>query len=135
MKHVIIKSSGVTVDTVPTLRLLHNFFEAQALLRPTHPAVECGGESLSYAELDTQADKVAALLRSKGAGPGSLIALYMSKSCRLFAGLLGILKAGAGYVPLDTKFPVGRILAILEDAEAKIVLCDENTAKTWGRRR
>ena len=85
---------------------------------------------LSYAELDAQADEVAALLRSKGARPGSLIALYMTKSCRLFVGLLGILKAGAGYVPLDTKFPVGRILAILEDAEAKIVLSDDKTAKS-----
>ena len=56
--------------------------------------------------------------------PGSLVGLYMAKSCRLYAALLGVLKAGAGYVPLDLKFPVQRIQAILEDAAVEIVITE-----------
>ena len=104
--------------------LLHECFEAQAQRRPNHPAVECNGEIASYAELNTRADRVANRLRAEGVQSGTLVALYMVKSCDLFAAMLGILKAGAGYVPIDPKFPVGRINSIIEDAGIGIVLTD-----------
>src|ERR1700722_8405261 len=113
MKHTAIVDSG-NRSTDP--RLLHEFFERQAKLRPEHPAVECGGETMSYSQLNRHVDEIAILLRSRGMGPGSLMALYMSKSRRLFAALLGVLKAGAVYVPIDPKFPIGRAQAILNDA-------------------
>ncbi len=104
--------------------LLHECFEAQAQRRPNHPAVECNGETASYAELNARADRVARRLRAEGVQSGALVALYMVKSCDLFAALLGILKAGAGYVPIDPKFPVGRINSIIEDAGIGMVLTD-----------
>ena len=106
--------------------LLHECFEAQAQRRPNHPAVECNGETASYAELNARADRVARRLRAEGVQSGALVALYMVKSCDLFAALLGILKAGAGYVPIDPKFPVGRINSIIEDAGIGMVLDRSN---------
>jgi non-ribosomal peptide synthetase-like protein len=114
-------------------RLLHQFFEQQVRLRPDHPAVECNDEALTYAELNRLAERVAALLRARGVVPGSLIALYMEKSCRLFAGMLGALRAGAGYVPLDPKFPIARVLSILEDADVTIVMADGELGRDLAR--
>jgi non-ribosomal peptide synthetase-like protein len=107
-----------------TSRLLHECFEEQVQQRPDHAAVECDGEIATYAELNSRADQIAFRLRAEGVQSGSLVALYMLKSCDLFAAMLGILKAGAGYVPLDPKFPVGRVNAIVEDAGIEIVLTD-----------
>src|SRR4051812_8637224 len=77
-------------------RLLHEFFERQVARQPARPAVQCDGEVLTYLQLDQVADSIAISLRCRGIGPGSLVALYLGKSCRLFAALLGVLKAGAG---------------------------------------
>src|SRR5689334_4459000 len=79
-------------------RLLHQFFERQAQLRPDHAAIECNGETLSYVELAQASDQIAMALQRRGLGPGSLIGLYSEKSTRLYAAMLGILKAGAAYV-------------------------------------
>ena len=105
-------------------RLLHELFEAQVRLRPDQPALECDDAVLSYAELDRHANGFAAALQSQGVGPGSLVALYAEKSSRLFAAMLGVLKAGAGYVPLDPKFPIARVQGILEDANIAVAICD-----------
>jgi non-ribosomal peptide synthetase-like protein len=125
MKHVRVEAVAAA-DPQPLL--LHAWFESQAGRRPGHPAVECRGEVLTYRELDEAANRVAAALRAHGVGAGALIGLYMTKSCALFAGLLGILKAGAGYVPIDPRFPPERIGTIFEDAAVAAVLTDETLA-------
>ena len=102
--------------------LLHSLFEAQAALRPEHPAIECRGTILSYGELDRLANRFAHYFRSQGLGPGQLVALHLEKSTALFAALLGVLKAGAGYVPLDPKFPADRIGTIIEDGAIALVV-------------
>jgi non-ribosomal peptide synthetase-like protein len=104
---------------------LHEHFEAQAQRRPNHHAVECNGEIVTYAELNARADRLARKLRAEGIQSEFLVALYMVKSCDLYAAMLGILKAGAGYVPIDPKFPIGRINSIVEDAGIKIILTDQ----------
>lgn len=106
--------------------LLHEFFERQVRLRPDSPAVEFNDEVLTYSQLDQLADRVAAFLRARGVIPGSLVALYLEKSFRLYAAMLGVLKAGAGYVPLDPKFPTARVLSILEDADVTIVITERD---------
>jgi non-ribosomal peptide synthetase-like protein len=110
--------------------LLHQFFERQVAARPDQPAIECNGQSMTYSQLDEQADRIAALLRGRGVRPGILVAIYMAKSCRLFAAMLGVLKAGAGYVPIDPKFPSARTRAILEDAGVAIVLSESTVGET-----
>ena len=94
---------------VASSRLLHNFFEEQVDARPGHAAVEFHNETLTYRDLDRQANRIARALAARGVAPGDLVALYVHKSTRLFAAMLGILKTGAGYVPIDPRFPVERI--------------------------
>src|SRR5216683_2059430 len=105
-------------------RLLHEFFEHQVRIRPEHPAIECNGEVATYLQLDRLSDRIAMLLHRRSLGPGSLVALYSEKSLRLFAAMLGVLKAGAGYVPIDPRFPKARIQSIVADADVKIVFSD-----------
>ncbi len=108
--------------------LLHDYFDLVAERQPDRPALECNGDTLTYAELDHRANVVAAALAARGVGPGALVALFGEKSCNLFVALLGTLKAGAGYVPIDPKFPAARVEAIIEDAGIGVVFADRALA-------
>jgi non-ribosomal peptide synthetase-like protein len=113
-------------------RLLHEFFEAQVATRPDQIAVEALGKRMTYAELDRLANRIAHWLRTQGIGPGSLVGLCQNKSCQLFASMLGILKAGAGYVPVDTRFPGERIRQIFADAGVGMVVAEQRLLATLG---
>lgn len=102
-------------------QLLHAYFETQVRTRADHIAIEFGNEALTYDELNRYANQVARALIARGVQPGDLVALYLKKSPRLYATMLGILKAGAGYVPIDPRFPLERIRAILDDSGAKVI--------------
>ena len=99
--------------------LLHEYFERQVPLRADHPAVRFGDEALTYAELERYANQIARTLKQRGVTSGDLVALYVKKSGRMFAAMLGILKAGAGYIPIDPRFPLERIRDILSDSGAR----------------
>ena len=103
-------------------RLLHHFFERQALARPEGLAVCCGTKHLTYAALDSQANRLARLLRNRGIGPGHLVGLLLPRSADAYAAMLAVLKAGAGYVPIDPEYPAARIQSILADCRASLVL-------------
>jgi non-ribosomal peptide synthetase-like protein len=111
--------SDRTGNYEPIHPLLHEYFERQVPLRADHPAVWFGDESLTYAELDRYANQIARTLKKRGVTSGDLVALYLKKSQRLFAAMLGILKAGAGYIPIDPRFPLERIRDILSDSGAR----------------
>ena len=110
--------------------VLHDYFERIVELQPGRPAIECNGETLTYSELDRRANVVAAALTARGIGPGALVALYGEKCCGLFVAMLGALKAGAGYVPIDPKFPAARVGAIVEDAAVMALFADPALAAT-----
>ncbi|HKH45215.1 MAG TPA: amino acid adenylation domain-containing protein, partial [Thermoanaerobaculia bacterium] len=96
--------------------LLHQLFEAQAEARPAATAVAWEGIEQSYAELEARANRVAGLLVSlaePGRGPGAAVGVWMERSHHTVAALLGILKAGGTYVPLDPAWPAERVEAIL----------------------
>lgn len=120
----------IEANSPPVTRpdLLHALFEVQAIRRPDHPAIECRGRILTYRELDRVANRFAHYFRAQGLGPGRLVALHAEKSVELFAALLGVLKAGAGYVPLDPKFPAERIASILEDGDIRLVVSQSSLA-------
>jgi non-ribosomal peptide synthetase-like protein len=101
---------------------LHWYFERQARLRPEHPAVEFEGEIHTYQDLDQLGNRIARCLRERRVGPGSLVGIYMTKSFHLYAVILGILKAGGGYVPIDSHWPTERIQAIAADARLDIIV-------------
>ena len=98
-------------------------------MRPHQLAVECNGKTMTYTELDSCANQVASYLHRRGVQGNALVALCLKKSCALYAAMLGILKAGAGYVPIDPNFPVGRIQAVLADAGVAFVLSDSETQR------
>ncbi|EKV29843.1 Long-chain-fatty-acid--CoA ligase [Caenispirillum salinarum AK4] len=104
---------------------LHGLVRAQTNRQPLAPAlVTDDGATWSYADLDRRANQWAQVLRARGARPGSFVALCVRRSPEVVAALLGILKAGAAYVPLDPEYPVDRLAFMLEDSKAAVVVTE-----------
>lgn len=101
---------------------VHDLFAQQAKLLPTGIAVEYDGQSLSYAELNRRANQLAACLRDRGVDRDQLIGICMERSLEMVVGVLGALKAGAAYVPLDPNYPRERLQYMLEDAAPRVLL-------------
>ncbi len=97
----------------------------QSSSSPRTPAVIMGSQRLSYQELDLRSDKIAAFLISAGVKPEDVVAVYLDRSIELIVSLVGILKAGAAFLPIDSAFPEQRIAYLLEDSNAPIVLTAE----------
>jgi amino acid adenylation domain-containing protein len=106
----------------PRDRCVHELFEAQAARTPNATAVVFGNERLTYAELDRRASHLANHLIRLGASPDGLVAICVERSLEMVVGLLGILKAGSAYVPLDPAYPRDRIAFMLENAEVPLLL-------------
>ncbi|MFD2334352.1 amino acid adenylation domain-containing protein [Cohnella sp. GCM10020058] len=111
-----------TYRPYPEDRTLHGLFELQAALTPKRIAVECGGRTVSYEQLNESADRIAAQLREAGAGKGAVVGIVSERSPALLAGIYGILKAGAAYLPLDPSHPEERIAYSLADSGARLLL-------------
>ncbi|MFF4261564.1 amino acid adenylation domain-containing protein [Streptomyces virginiae] len=109
------------VDPVPGDVLLHTFFERAAVLTPGKTAVICAGEEVTYGELDAWAEDIAARLRPDVA-PGTPVGVCVERSPSMVAALLGVLKAGGCYVPLDPGLPPERIAYIVRDAGLRTVV-------------
>ncbi|MBB6348227.1 amino acid adenylation domain-containing protein [Nonomuraea muscovyensis] len=112
----------------PATATLHGLVEEQVARTPDAPAVTFAGASLTYRELDERANQVAHRLLRLGAGPGTLVAVCAERSFELVAGLLGVLKAGAAYVPLDPEYPEERLAFMLADSGAPVVLTQRSLA-------
>ncbi|MFC9734121.1 amino acid adenylation domain-containing protein [Streptomyces roseolus] len=97
-------------------------FRARAAETPGAVAVRSAGDSLTYAQLDERAGRVAAALAAHGAGPESRVAVCLPRTADLVVGLLGVLRSGAAYVPLDPEYPDERIAAILADTRPAALL-------------
>ena len=97
---------------------------AQAARTPTAVAVEAGTTQLTYAELAAQAARVAGYLRAHGVGPETRVAVCMERTAELVVALLGVLKAGAAYVPVDPEYPAERVALLVADAGAQVILTD-----------
>ncbi|WP_052019919.1 non-ribosomal peptide synthetase [Paenibacillus sp. JCM 10914] len=105
---------------------VHRLFERQAYIQPDSIALLFGEEHLTYSQLNDKANRIAQLLSSLGAGPESLVGLCMDRSPDMVAGLLGIMKSGAAYVPLDPKYPTERLRYMMEDSNISLILTDRN---------
>ncbi|MEU6430648.1 amino acid adenylation domain-containing protein [Microbispora sp. NPDC046973] len=101
---------------------LHEVIAAQAARTPSATAVACGGDALTYAELDAAADRLARRLRGLGVRRDDRVAICLEQSTGLAVAVLGVLKAGAAYLPLDPEHPSGRLEYVLADAAASIVV-------------
>ncbi|MFI6084258.1 amino acid adenylation domain-containing protein [Streptomyces sp. NPDC051217] len=100
----------------------------QVQLTPDAIAVVCGNDSLTYSQLDAKADQLAAGLAQRGVGPESLVAIALPRSAESIVALLGVLKAGAAYLPLDPDHPVERVRWMLRDARPVLLLTAADTA-------
>ena len=95
---------------------LHHFLEQSAKQQPNNIAIECYGETVSYAELERRAEAFSQHIKGLGAGPGQRVSLLMDRSIALFVALLGVLKSGAAYAPMDPSYPPDRLQMQLADA-------------------
>ncbi|MEU0133201.1 amino acid adenylation domain-containing protein [Streptomyces sp. NPDC006296] len=113
-----------SVDTSPVTDTLSELFEQRTAEAPRRTAVTCDGDSVTYAELDAEANQLARLLVERGAGPGRVVALAMRRGLGLLPALLAVLKTGAAYLPLDTGHPAERLRLVVEDARPVLLVTD-----------
>ena len=109
-------------ETAPQQGTLSGLFADRAMICPDAVALEFGDATMTYRELDERANQLARLLIARGAGPETVVGLYLGRSLELVVGMYAIIKAGAAYLPLDTDHPVERIEQILEQADVVCVL-------------
>ena len=106
----------------PEAGTVHGLFERAAAATPEATAVVCGDDSLTYGDLNERANRLAYYLRGLGVRADELVGISMHRSTDLIVGLLGILKAGAAYLPLDYRFPPNRLRFMMEDAAVRVFL-------------
>jgi amino acid adenylation domain-containing protein len=107
---------------------LGSLFERQVVRDATAVAVVSGGQKLTYGQLNEQANRVARYLQSLGLGAESRVGLLVERSLEMVVGLLGIVKAGAAYVPLDPSYPAERLQYMVADAGVALVLVGESSS-------
>lgn len=110
----------------PRDRCFHQLFEAQAERTPEAIAVECQGDSLSYAELNRRANRLACRLQDLGVKPEALVGVCLEPSVDLLVALLAIFKAGGAYVPLDPTYPKERLSFMIRDSGIELLLTQES---------
>jgi len=108
--------------------VLHQLFERQASATPEAIAVLCGCNQITYAQLERRSNQIARLLRARGVGRGTCVGILLPRSDQVYAVLLGVLKTGAAYVPLDPEYPANRVGFILEDCAAVLLITSEALA-------
>jgi amino acid adenylation domain-containing protein len=111
-----------------------DLFAAQAAARPDAVAVECADSSMTYRDLDARANQLAWALREHGVGPDTPVAVCMERGIDVVVALLGVMKAGGCYLPLDPKYPDTRIEYILDDAGARVMLTQPEHAHRFAAR-
>ncbi|MGW3071896.1 amino acid adenylation domain-containing protein [Kitasatospora sp. NPDC001132] len=103
---------------------LHHLFERAADAHPDRPAVSDPDRTLSYAELDRRANRLAHALRARGAGPGDRIGMLLERTADVLVTVLGVLKTGAAYVPVDLAAPADRAALVFGDTGVTLVVTD-----------
>jgi amino acid adenylation domain-containing protein len=111
-------------------RCLHDLFAAQVEQTPDRDAVVYGDRKLTYAELSERVETLAAHLHARGIGPEVIVGIYVERGIEMIVGVLGILRAGGAYLPLDPTYPSQRIQFMLEDSAVKVVLTQSRLQST-----
>ena len=107
---------------------LHERFERQAARTPQAVALVCEEQKVSYADLNSRANRLAHRLRKLGVGPDQLVGLRIERSIEMVVGIIGVLKAGGAYLPLDPAYPKERIAFMLEDSRVGVVVTEPTLA-------
>ncbi|MFP2931860.1 amino acid adenylation domain-containing protein, partial [Pyxidicoccus sp. 3LG] len=125
-RHQVLVDWNDTRTELPANATVHQLFTAQARRTPNAVAVEHDGRTLTYAQLDERSNQVAHHLRSLGLGAESRVGVCMHRSLELPVALLGVLKAGGCYVPLDPTYPAQRLAFMFDDSGVAAVLTQES---------
>ncbi len=128
-RHALVHGFNANQTSFPDAPCLHHWFEKTAAAHPDRIAVNGGGITVTYRELNQRANRIAHWLISQGGGPDTLVGLCVSREPELLCALLGILKAGAAYLPIDLSYPAERLAFMLEDAGARILLTQRKLAR------
>ncbi|WP_155373481.1 non-ribosomal peptide synthetase [Catellatospora vulcania] len=129
-EHELLATWNDTGRAVPGPQALHELVGAAIAARPDAVAVVAADSAMTYAQLDAEAAAVAAQLRGRGIGPGDLVAVCLPRTSRLLPALLGVLRTGAAYLPLDPEHPPARRDGLLADAGPAAVLTADADGST-----
>ncbi len=125
----IVSEWGGAAPAAPAGVTLAGLFEAQAARTPDAVAVTSGSAWVIYGQLDAAADRLARVLAAHGVGPESVVAVVMDRCAGLIVAVLGVLKAGAAYLPVDPGYPAERVAFMLADAAPAVVIASEAAAR------
>ena len=118
-----------TYQDYPKDKCIHALFEEQVLKTPDKTAVIACDKTLTYNELNKLSNRIANSLIQKGIGVGDIVAFALPRRSYLIATMLGIIKSGAAYMPLDPSYPKDRIDYMLNDSKAKLFITEDNIAE------
>ena len=121
---VMIEFNNTQLD-YPADKTIHQLIEEQVARTPDDTALVFQDTLLTYGQLNSRANQLAGMLRAKGVQPDTAVALMVERSLEMLIGILGILKAGAAYLPIDPDYPTDRIQYVLADSGARIILSEE----------
>ncbi len=133
-RHLIVDEFNDTGKDYQTDKCVHQLFEEQVTRTPDAAAVVYKDQQLTYLELNQKANSIAHRLQEFNVGPDSLVGLCVERSVEMVAGIFGILKTGAAYVPLDPSYPTDRLKMMLEDSGASVIVSHQNLAKELSQR-
>jgi natural product biosynthesis luciferase-like monooxygenase protein len=117
------------VRTSAAMRCMHELIEEQVDRTPDAIALVSAGEEITYRQLDARANRLARHLERLGVGPEVLVGISIARSVDMVVAALGVLKAGAAYVPIDPAFPKKRLGFILDDAKVRVLVTQESLAR------
>jgi len=117
---------GQSPELQAPAQCLHRQIEAQVLRTPDAIAVRQGDQELTYRELNARANRVAHYLRRRGVAPGVVVGLCLERSLNLIVGMLGILKSGGAYLPLDADYPTDRLEYMLRDSQVRVLVTQQD---------
>ncbi|WP_313285103.1 non-ribosomal peptide synthetase [Pseudomonas sp.] len=131
-RDTVLREFNATAHDFPRGQTVHGAFEVQAERQPHRIAVQQGSEALTYQQLNQRANQLAHHLLELGVQADDRVALCCLRGPQMLVGLLGILKAGAGYVPIDPAYPAERIAYLLQDSAPVAVLAETSTRELLG---
>ena len=121
-RHQVLVEWNQTERDYPADLCIHQMLESQVRRTPDAVAAVCKGKSLTYQQLNAQANRLSHHLRSLGVGPDKLVGICLERSLDLLVAMLAILKAGGAYVPLDPKYPRERLQFIADDSQMQVLI-------------
>jgi amino acid adenylation domain-containing protein/non-ribosomal peptide synthase protein (TIGR01720 family) len=125
-RHRLMVACNDTAEVIPPARCVHELLDTQVAIRPGETAVVCGDASLTFAELDTRANRLANHLAGLGVAPGVPVGIRLPRGIDVVVAMLAVFKAGGAFVPLDPAFPADRIDFMLADTSAPVVITEES---------